>query len=616
MRHLFFSITTLTAFVALVMINASAQQRGPQPPGGLFGPPRGMALFQSNCASCHSAEGVEIGGRVAPTLAALRATAPERIYEAVLSGKMKDQAAKLNDRQKRDVAEYLAGRPIVEDNGIKKMTNACASNPPLAATLTSSLSWNGWSPTPNNARFQTAEAAGLKAEDIPKLKLKWAFGLPGGATSSSQPTVALGRVFVGSDNANVYSMDAKTGCAYWAFHADGAGRFAPIVAPISGHTGSKYAVYFVTSRGTAFAIDAQDGKQLWKTSIEGLVNISNSSAYYDGRLYVPITGTETLSGADPKYECCRSRGGVAALDANTGKIIWKVDSITEPLRKIGVNSAGTQLWGPAGAGVWNTPTIDPKRKRIYVGTGNSYGPIAAETSDSILALSMDDGKLVWSHQEFKGDSFMVGCGNTSPAGGNCPEKLGPDWDFGGSSVIMQRLENGRDVLLAAGKDRVAIALDPDDNGKLLWRTTLYKTPPSPMGLVVFGGTADSRRVYYPLQQPGGGLSALNLDTGKIEWTADVKADNRGQIGAASSIPGVVFTGAWDGTLRAADTNGKVIWTYATNREFESINGIPAMGGSLGSPGPTIAGGMLYVASGYIGVQNGSPGNVILAFGVE
>src|SRR5215470_5535045 len=601
----------------LAMTNAFAQQGGPQPPaGGLFGPPRGMAVFQNNCASCHTREGVPIGGRVPPTLAALNATAPERIYEALLSGKMKDRAAKLNDRQKRDVAEYLAGRPIVESDGIAKMTNQCASNPPLAGSLASSPSWNGWSAAPDNARFQGANAAGFNAADVPRLKLKWAFGLPGGSASSSQPTVALGRVFVGSDNANVYSMDAKTGCAYWAFHADGSGRFAPIVAPISGHTGSRFAVYFVTSRGTAYAVDAQAGTQLWKTSIEGLVNISNSSAYYDGRLYVPITGTETLSGANPKYECCRSRGGVAALDANTGRIIWKVDSIPEPLRKLGVNSAGTQLWGPAGAGVWNTPTIDPKRKRVYVGTGNSYGPIAADTSDSVLALNMEDGKLIWSHQEVKGDSFMVGCGPTSPAGGNCPEKLGPDWDFGGSSVIMQRLDDGRDVLLAAGKGGVAIALDPDNNGKVLWRTPLYKTPPSPLGLVLFGGTADGRRVYYGLQQPGGGLTALRLDTGTIEWTADIKADNRGQIGAASSIPGVVFTGGWDGILRAVDAGGKVIWSFATNREFTAVNGVPAMGGSLGSPGATIAGGMLYVASGYVGVQNGSPGNVILAFGLE
>src|SRR5262249_34664088 len=156
----------------------------------------------------------------------------------------------------------------------------------------------------------------------------------------------------------IYSMDAKTGCAYWAFRADSSGRFAPIVAPISGRAGSKYAVYFVTSRGSAYAVDAQDGMLLWKTTIDGLVNISGSAAYHDGRLYVPITGTETLSGANSKYECCRSRGGVAALDTNTGTIIWKADVIAEPLRKLGVNPSGTPLWGPAGAGVWNTPTID------------------------------------------------------------------------------------------------------------------------------------------------------------------------------------------------------------------------------------------------------------------
>jgi len=608
----------MVALVAAAFLFA-AQQQAPAPPGpaGLFGPPRGMVLFQNSCANCHTAEGVTTGGRIIPTLSALKAISPERIYEALLSGKMKDQAAKLTDREKRDVAEFLAGRAILETDGITKMTNRCSSNPPLASSLASVASWNGWSATTDNARFQTAQAAGLTAKDIPNLKLKWAFGLPGGATSSSQPTVALGRVFVGSDNANVYSIDAKTGCAYWAFRAEGSGRFAPIVAPISGHAGSQYAVLFVTSRGTAYAVDAQDGKQLWKTTIEGLLNISGSSAYYDGRLYVPMTGTETLSGANPRYECCRSRGGVAALDSNTGKIIWKVDSIAEPLRKLGVNSAGTQLWGPAGAGVWNTPTIDPKRKRVYVGTGNSYGPVAAETSDSILALSMDDGHIVWSHQEFKGDSFMVGCGNSNPAGGNCPETLGPDWDFGGSSIMLQRLATGRDILVAAGKGGVAIALDPDDAGKVLWRTKLYSgPPPSPLGLVVFGGTADGQRAYYPLQRPGGGLTALQLETGNIAWTAELKADNRGQIGAASSIPGVIFTGGWDGILRAVDINGKVIWNFATKREFEAVNGVPAAGGSLGSPGPTIANGMLFVSSGYVGVQNGAPGNVILAFGLE
>jgi polyvinyl alcohol dehydrogenase (cytochrome) len=583
-----------------------------------FGPPRGQAQFEANCASCHTPKGVRMNDRIVTTVGALNAMPPERIYASLTAGKMKEQAASLSDRQKRNVAEYLAGRPLVdlEGTGINKMTNPCASNPPLA-DIAAQAGWNGWGAGVDNARFQAAPAAGLSADGVPKLKLKWAFGLPGGSSSSSQPTVVGGRVFVGSDNAAIYSMDAQTGCAYWSFHADGPGRIAPIVAPITGYGAAKYAVYFVTARSSAYAVDAQDGKLLWKTEIKGRHVISASAAYHDGRLYVPLTGTETMSGSNPKYECCRSRGGLAALDANSGKIIWKVDSIFEPLAKIGKNQMGTQLWGPSGASVWNTPTIDPKRKRIYVGTGNSYGPFAAKTSDSIIAFEMQTGRMVWHHQEFKDDAFMLGCPDINEPGGNCPPRIGQDWDFGGASVISQTLADGRDILVAAGKGGVAIALDPDQNGNILWRTKLYaKEPPTADGLVIFGGTADGKRVYFPLQQEGGGLAALQLASGKIDWSVALKTDARGQIGAASSIPGMVFTGGWDGILRAVDANGKVVWSFNTRQDFQTVNGVQAKGGSLGSPGPTIVGGIVYVASGYIGMQNGYPGNVILAFSIN
>jgi polyvinyl alcohol dehydrogenase (cytochrome) len=610
----------LLAIALLLAVIDVAAQAPPQGRGGgrgfSFGPPSGAQLFQTSCATCHGAEGLDVGGRTAPPLSTLNALPPERIYQAITSGSMAVHASSMPDKQKRDLTEFVARRPFldIEGTGTAKMSNRCPTNPPLG-DLSTIAAWNGWGGT-NNARTQTVAGAGLTVAEVPKLTLKWAFGFPGGGVSSSQPTVALGRVFVASDNRAVYSIDARSGCAYWSFHADSIGRFAPLIGPIAGYPGTRYAMFFVTGPGHAYAVDAQNGKLLWRSEVNGFHNVSASSTLYDGRLYIPLAGTETLSGANPEYECCRSRGGVAALDANTGKLLWKVDSIREPVRRLGENASGKPLWGPSGASVWNAPTVDPKRRRIYVGTGNSYGPVAADTSDSVLALDMVDGHLVWSHQEFKGDSFMVGCGPKNPPGGNCPETLGPDWDFGGASIMLQTLANGRDVLVAAGKGGVAIALDPDANGSVLWRTRLYEgQPPSALGLVLFGGTADGTRAYFPLQQPGGGLTAVRLDTGAIEWKARLDADRRGQGGAASSIPGAVFTGGWDGILRAVDGNGKVIWSVDTNGEFKTLNGVQARGGSLGPPGATVVNGMVYVVSGYIGVQQGTAGNVLLAFGM-
>ncbi len=503
----------------------------------------------------------------------------------------------------------------VSEGVVKELTNRCPANQELA-NLDASPVWSGWGGT-GNTRFQTKTASGLAAADVPKLKLKWAFGFPGAMSMYSQPAAAFGRVFVGSDNGVVYSLDAKTGCVYWAYQSDMFGRFAPIAAPISGHTGTKYAIFFVTRSTNAYALDAHDGKLLWKAKIRtGLNNLSATAAYHDGRLYVPLSGTETLVGADPNYECCKSRGAVAALDANTGKVQWLTQSIQEPLHELGENGNGKQRWGPAGASVWNTPTVDAKRGLIYVGTGNNFGRIPAATSDSILALRMTDGKMMWHHQEFQGDTFMARCQAANGADSNCPEKLGPDYDFGGSSAILQTV-SGKDFLLAAGKGGVAVALDPDKEGALLWRVQLWEgQAPSASGLVVWGGASDGQRVYYPLQQPNGGLKALDIKTGKVEWNAAINADRRGQAGPASATPGVIFTGGWDGILRAVDASGRVIWTFNAVRDFETVNGVAAKGGSFGSAGPVMAGGMVFAASGYPGTLRGTPGNVLLAFGVE
>jgi polyvinyl alcohol dehydrogenase (cytochrome) len=109
-----------------------------------------------------------------------------------------------------------------------QMPNQCAANTPIV-NITLSPSWNGWGGDNTNTRFQPGAAAQLKAEDMPRLKLKWAFGFPGARAVSGQPAVVAGRVFVSSDNGFVYALDSATGCVYWSFHAEAAVRSSVVV---------------------------------------------------------------------------------------------------------------------------------------------------------------------------------------------------------------------------------------------------------------------------------------------------------------------------------------------------------------------------------------------------
>ena len=594
--------------LAMVLMQAPQAQNATPRPGFRAAPP----IFQQNCGTCHD-------GKQAASITDLQNNSPEQIYEALTTGKMKDQAAQVPDVQKQQIAEFLSGRPMNSDDAgdLNKMTNACSANPPMSNPA-NSPAWNGWSPGDKNARFQSGDAAGITAAEVPSLKLKWAFGVPKAAEMHSQPTIVSGRVFFGSDAGYIYSLDAKTGCVYWAFHADSGARTAPVVAPIQGQGTARYAVYFVDVLTRAYALDAQTGKLLWKVraGAHPRAKSTGSATVYGGRMYVPMSSMETTTGAVLTYECCTFRGHVTALDANTGKKLWTTFVIPEEPKPRGKNKQGMTLYGPAGGSVWNPPTVDPKRHRIYVGTGNGVSEPATVGTDSVIAMDMDTGKIIWQHQEFQGDVFIGNCKATGESGDNCPAKLGPDYDFGGSALIMHTLPDGRDVIIAGSKGGVALALDLDKNGAVAWRTNIAERPPSAAGLIVFGGASDGQNVYYGLNQPGGGVAAIKLSDGSRPWTAKLAAAGPGNPAATSAIPGVVFTGSADGNLRALSTvDGQVLWQYNTARDYETVNGIVAKGGNMGQAGATVAGGMIFVGSGY-GTGNAGFGNVLLAFGPE
>ena len=556
-----------------------------------------QSLFEQNCASCHADR------------ATLNTMTPELVYRALTSGTMRPQAASLNEAAKRSIAEYLTGSKlnIGQFADAKQMPNRCPGNSRLTDPG-SAPAWNGWGVDTSNTRFQTEKTAGLTAAQVPKLKLKWAFGFPGVSSVIGQPSIAGGRVFLGVDTGYVYALDAATGCVHWSFVAEAGVRTAITVARIK----TRSTAFFGDMKAGVYAVDADTGDLIWKVRVEDhpTARITGAPKLFEGRLYVPVASGEEGAGGNPRYPCCTFRGSVVALDAATGRQIWKTYVITDEPK-----STGPNRFGPAGGGVWSSPTIDPKRHVLYATTGDAYTEPAAKTTDSIMAMDLDSGKIQWVAQGTENDAWLAGCSAKNPTG-NCPANLGPDQDFS-ASPILKTLPNGRRILVAGQKSGNVWAYDPDKNGAVVWKTALTSNTTEFGGKIVWGGAADDQAAYFGLGT--GGIAAVQLKEGERKWFTPLEpaaavAKHAGQDGPLTAIPGVVFSGGWDGVLRALSaSDGHVIWEYNTVHEFDTVNGVGAKGGSMGAAGPVIAGSTLFTGSGYIGVKSGMPGNVLLAF---
>ena len=626
------SASAVALFVCTAWLGAQAPAAPPAPPagpppaqgapgaargrGGLPGTESGWSTFQGQCVQCHTTQSVGKG----PTAYEIRQMTPERIF-AGLTKATHTEGQSLNDAQKRRIAEFMSGRPMgsIGTGEAKSMPNQCAANPPMTDPARSP-SWNGWGNDLGNTRFQPAAAARLTAADVPRLKLKWSFGFPNGETNNAQPTIVSGRVFAASDNGYVYSLDAKTGCVYWSFQNGSIVRNSPTVGAVTGQGNTRYAVFFGDGHGYAFALDAQTGRQLWKVRTDDhlVARITAGLKYHDGRVYVPVSGSEEFSSGRPYYPCCTARGAVVALDASTGKQIWKTYNVDEP-KPWKKNPNGTQLYGPSAGGIWDSPTIDTVRGALYVGTGDPVTPPESPLTDAVVAMDLKTGKVLWSYRVVERDMFMGGCqGNDRSEA--CPEQMGPDADIGNSPILVT-LGNGRRALFAGTKAGEVVALDPDKNGALLFKVSPGGAPAPGgrgRGAIVWGGASDVRNVYYGMAAAG--MGAVDASTGKTAFVftaPGVGGRGTAALGAApTAIPGVVFQGSGDGRLFALTTDGKQIWEFNTAQEFATNNKVPARGGAIATSGAAVVDGMVYVQSGYAISSGASGGNVLLAFGVD
>lgn len=496
-----------------------------------------------------------------------------------------------------------------------------------ALTFSQVPAWNRWGGDLRNSRFRTADQTDITADNVGDLKLKWAFGFPNAVRARSQPAVTHEAIFTGSQDGTVYALDTETGCIWWTYFSEAEVRVAPSIDTDA--AGLPERLYFTDFNANVYAIDARTGAEIWKISVRDhpVTTLTGSPTLHEDTLYVPMSSTEVVSAFNPDYECCTFRGGIVALDTRTGERKWVFHTVPEP-QPTRINDAGTQMYGPSGAPVWSVPTVDEKRGLLYFGSGENYTAPTNELSDAIIALDLESGALVWANQTIAGDAWNGACGSTQS---NCPEDRGPDFDFG-APPLLTTLPNGKDIILAGQKSGMVFGMDPDNAGETLWSVRAgmggynggIHWGMSSNGETLYVGVADTPGHHQTVGPPRHGVHAYDAETGEPIWSRieDKLCDERRvRCFPAASSPvtateDLIFAGALDGVMRIYSArSGDLLWSFDTLRSFETINGVPAAGGSIDSAGTVLIDDKFITNSGYdkFGLQ---PGNALLVFELQ
>jgi polyvinyl alcohol dehydrogenase (cytochrome) len=603
---------------ALLMtgILAGASPALAQTPASAATQTSGAALYAARCAACHD----HANGRIPPKVLISITRSAEDVIDTLTLGVMRTQASGLSTEQIKSLAVYLTGKQPSPRAAPDANPCTFAADPQPSAG-----DWRSWGRDLASSRFQPEP--GFGAGQVPRLKLRWTFAYPGRA-AFSQPAVAGNLILAGGTGGRLFALDTKTGCTHWSYDAGALVRTGIVIDQVPADRATDHEAHLVAwfgdDKGTLHAIDVRDGKRLWTLRLDEhpITRLVGTPQLHDGTLYAPVSSFEEVAAADPKYRCCTFRGSLVAVDAASGKQLWRAYTVRTPASAV-KSASGQTLFGPAGGAIFSAPTIDPKHGRIYVGSGDSYSHVASDSTNAILALKLADGARVWTHQVAKNDAWILLC-NGEPVG-NCPSPLGPDFDFASSPMLITH--GSRQFLIAGAKSGIVYGLDPLAGGRLRWQRVLAAGTPN--GAILWGPATDGERAYVatseydPEAQKGpGALVALNPASGAVLWktvTPDspcawgTQNCSHALLAGVAVVPGVVFAGAMDGFMRAYDArDGHIIWQFDTGQSFDAVNGVRGHGGAIDYGGEVIAHGMLFVNSGSMR----QPGNLLLAFSPE
>ena len=446
----------------------------------------------------------------------------------------------------------------------------------------------------NNTRYAAAERK-IDASNVGTLKPKWTFTTAGNVSATA--TIVNGIAYVPDWGGKLWAIDTKTGKAIWSHDvsdytgtAGAASRTSPAYWNGMLVIGTGNLMTNALDGAFEVGINARTGAMLWRTNLGDRVAIVTGSPTIDnGIVYTGVSSKTEHVTIPPKF-----RGSVVALNARTGKILWRTYMVPA---------------GYNGAAVWSSqPVVDHKTGLLYVTTGNSYAvpkgyclnpgqtqcmhlPPGAHI-DSIVALRLTTGKVAWAHHTLDADTWTVADPNSSP-----------DFDFGAGPNLFTTTINGKktDVVGAGQKSGMYHALDPA-TGAVIWQT--QAGPGGVLGGIEWGPSTDGKRIYAGISNgshktytyttfdgqkkttTGGLWSALDAATGKILWQAAAPESPEYITDSfVSAANGVIYGGSSGGNFYALDSKtGEVKWTFPS-------------GGAVWS-GAAIVDGVVYWGTGY------------------
>ncbi len=579
-------------------------------------------IYAAECAICHE-DSANTRALDKTQLARLN---PAQIAFALSNGAMQSQGEALGSGGIFDMVTYLAGE---RDPYVPAADTFCAD-----ATINPQPRIAQWGLDTSSTNMVPAGNSVLTAANAAALELAWVFGLPDVANARSQPVVTHDTLVVAATSGHLFALDRFTGCIKWHQPTPA----PPRTALTLGEVNHQPAIFYGDVETHVNAVALVDGTALWRTDVTLNEHswLTGAPVQAANHLVVPISLYEVGLAVDPDYECCRSHGGVVTLNADNGEVRWQFHT-TPPAKPTGHTQHGTPSWGPSGAPIWSTPTVDSKRNLIYVGTGQNASLPATDTSDAVIALQLDTGKLAWKYQTLAGDAYNIAC-DQNPPGPNCPKWRGPDHDIG-AAIILTTAGEGTDTLLAGQKSGDIYRLDPA-SGEVIWQSRAGAG--SALGGVHWGMAVAGEQLFvpvadppYPLPgyRPEPGLYAFDINTGNRIWKQAVERGCEtnlfeyfarktlypecsfffGLSAQPQAVNDVVLAGALDGKLRVfAQSDGRILTTLQTAREFATVNNVAAHGGAIDAAGPLAVGRFVYVQSGY--AQFGQlPGNALVAY---